>query len=116
MGEDLTTGLERDLPQYRVHARGTSALVRAIPNVEDCVTRIMVGDTSREEITMNTQIEALRAEIAQCEQEIADLTAEPGGSALHYWTISELLERIKRAEARIDWLRYEDDLRAGAKR
>jgi hypothetical protein len=61
---------------------------------------------------MNYQIECLRAEIARCEQEIADLTAEPGGSALHYWTISELLQQISRAQARIEWLRYQDELRA----
>jgi hypothetical protein len=61
---------------------------------------------------MNYQIESLRAEIARCESEIADLTAEPGGSARHYWTISQLLEQIDQAKARIDWLRYQDELRA----
>jgi hypothetical protein len=65
---------------------------------------------------MNHQIESLRAEVARCEDEIADLTAEPGGSSRHYWTISELLEQIDRAQTRIVWLRYQDELRAAPAR
>jgi uncharacterized small protein (DUF1192 family) len=65
-----------------------------------------------EEVTVKAQIEALQAEIARCEEEIADLTAQPGGSSLHYWSISELLERIKLAQTRIEWLRYHAELRA----